>query len=220
MEAKKNKIVNNERLRTPLKFLGLLFTGSMVLALFSFSTGKAKDKEKVQGENIVEIEFLQEVKDPEVPEPIPMTKAIIPPDENIIVDTNSQKIPKSNIVLLKPPVIKTGDSITKIVIPIIEFPDVEASFVGGTVEMQKWIMNNVHYPQTAIELNEQGRVYLSFVVEKDGTITNINIERGVSEDLNKEAKRLLRNMPKWIAGEAAGKKARTRCRLPINFTLN
>ena len=69
-------------------------------------------------------------------------------------------------------------------------------------------------------MNEQGRVYLSFVVEADGSISNIDIERGVSSDLDKEAKRLIRKMPSWDAGEAKGKKARTRCRLPINFTLN
>ena len=76
------------------------------------------------------------------------------------------------------------------------------------------------YPQSSIEMNEQGRVYLSFVVEADGSLSNIEIERGVSQDLDKEAKRLIRKMPNWEAGEAKGKKARTRCRLPINFTLN
>ena len=220
MEAKKNKNANIERLRTPLKFLGLLFTGSIVLALFSFSTSMKRETDLKKGENLAEIEFLQEVTDPDMPEPITQMDVILPPDVNIIIDSNTQDIPKSNIILPDPPDIKTGDSITTIDTQIIDFPDVEASFLGGTVEMQKWIMNNVHYPQTAIELNEQGRVYLSFVVEKDGTISNINVERGVSDDLNREAKRLLRNMPKWIAGEAAGKKARTRCRLPINFTLN
>ena len=220
MEAKKNKNANTEKLRTPLKFLGLFFTGSIVLALFSFSIGLKRDTDKKSGENFAEIEFLQEVTDPDVPEPITQTDVILPPDVDIIIDSNTQEIPKSKVVLPDPPDIKTGDSVTKIVTTIIEFPDVEASFSGGTVEMQKWIINNVHYPQTAIELNEQGRVYLSFVVEKNGTISNIKVERGVSDDLDKEAKRLLRSMPKWIAGEAAGKKARTRCRLPINFTLN
>ena len=103
---------------------------------------------------------------------------------------------------------------------IIDFPDVEATFPGGGAAMQRWIANNVKYPQTAIEMNEQGRVYLSFVVEPNGSITNISIERGVSSDLDREAKRLLRKMPKWTAGEARGRKARTRCRLPINFQLN
>ena len=86
--------------------------------------------------------------------------------------------------------------------------------------MQKWIGENVQYPQTAIEMNEQGRVYLSFVVESNGSIGGVKIERGVSVDLDREAKRLLRKMPKWTAGEARGRKVRTRCRLPINFTLN
>ena len=96
----------------------------------------------------------------------------------------------------------------------------EAQFPGGPAELQKWIASNVKYPQTAIEMGEQGKVYLSFVVENDGSITNIKIERGVSQDLDREAKRLLRDMPKWTPGEAGGRKARTRCRLPINFTLS
>ena len=69
-------------------------------------------------------------------------------------------------------------------------------------------------------MNEQGRVFLSFVVEKDGSITNVSIERGVSPEIDKEAKRVIRKMPKWIPGEASGKKCRARCRLPINFQLN
>ena len=85
--------------------------------------------------------------------------------------------------------------------------------------MQQWISKNVQYPQTAMELNEQGKVYVSFVVEPDGSISNVQVERGVSDDLDKEAKRLVRNMPKWKAGKNNGKTVRARCRLPINFTL-
>ena len=82
------------------------------------------------------------------------------------------------------------------------------------------INENVDYPQTSIEMNEQCRVFLSFVVEKDGSISNVAIERGVSPDLDREAKRVVRKMPKWNAGEASGRKVRARCRLPINFQLN
>ncbi len=103
---------------------------------------------------------------------------------------------------------------------IIDFPDVEAAFNNGPEAMQQWIAMNVQYPTEAIEMNEQGRVYLSFIVEPDGSITNINVERGVSESLDEEAIRLIETMPKWIPGEANGKRVRTRCRLPINFTLN
>ena len=68
-------------------------------------------------------------------------------------------------------------------------------------------------------MEDQGRVFLSFVVEPDGKITNIVVERGVTRELDREAKRVVRKMPKWSAGEASGKKVRTRCRLPIVFTL-
>ena len=102
---------------------------------------------------------------------------------------------------------------------IIDFPDVEAGFPGGPAIMQRYIARNVIYPQTSIEMNEQGRVYLSFIVEVDGSITHVAIERGVSQDLDREAKRVVRNMPKWKPGEAKGKAVRTRCRLPIKFTI-
>tara|TARA_B110000285_G_scaffold193893_1_gene223203 strand:- start:665 stop:874 length:210 start_codon:yes stop_codon:yes gene_type:complete len=69
-------------------------------------------------------------------------------------------------------------------------------------------------------MNEQGRVYFSFVVERNGSITNLSVERGVSSAFDREAKRLLRAMPKWTAGEARRRKARTLCRFPINFQLN
>ena len=102
---------------------------------------------------------------------------------------------------------------------IIEFPDVEAEFIGGAQALMKYISSNIQYPPTSIEMNEQGKVYLSFVVEPDGSISNVVVERGVSPDLDKEAKRVVRSMPNWKPGESKAKKSRTRCRLPINFQL-
>ena len=121
---------------------------------------------------------------------------------------------------------------------IVEFPDVEATFpchtfynydtLGnvisnyercGPVGMMTFINQNVIYPQTSIEMNEQGRVFLAFVVEKDGSITNIRVERGVSIDLDREAKRVVSLMPNWTPAESGGKFVRCRARLPISFKL-
>ena len=68
-------------------------------------------------------------------------------------------------------------------------------------------------------MEDQGRVFLSFVVETDGSITNIEVTKGRTKELDREAKRVVRKMPKWSAGESSGKKVRTRCQLPIVFTL-
>ena len=71
-----------------------------------------------------------------------------------------------------------------------------------------------------MELNEKGKVYLKFIVEKDGSITNVEIVRGISKELDNEAKRLVRNMPNWTPGEVKGLKVRSIFTMPINFELN
>lgn len=221
METKKTEKANIEKHRVPITAIGMLFIGSLVLATFSFTEGLEKDLRTKSAVNSSEIQFIEETVTPEQPEPIIQQQEIIlPPDENIHVDSNTQEIPDSRIVIITPPDIVIGDNDVAVEQPIIDFPDTEAAFPGGAAALQRWISENVQYPQTSIEMNEQGKVYLSFVVETDGSISNISIERGVSSDLDKEAKRVVRKMPKWEAGEAKGKKARTRCRLPINFTLN
>ena len=222
MEAKKTNKANIEKSRGPITAIGLLFIGSVVLASFSFTNGIERDLRTKSAENSAEIQYMEETIKSEVEPPV-IVEPEVPqlPDEDIIIDSNSQDIPDTRIIVITPPDLTNGNN-TNVTVeqPIIDFPDVEASFLGGAAAMQRWIAENVIYPQSSIEMNEQGRVYLSFVVEADGSLSNIEIERGVSQDLDKEAKRLIRKMPNWEAGEAKGKKARTRCRLPINFTLN
>lgn len=102
---------------------------------------------------------------------------------------------------------------------IVDFPDVEAQFPGGMAKLQEFINDNIRYPQEALDIGTQGKVYASFVVEADGSITNVKIERGVSANLDREAKRLIRTMPKWKPGEAEGKAVRTRCLMPVVFII-
>lgn len=103
---------------------------------------------------------------------------------------------------------------------IIEFPDEEAQFKGGQIAFQQYIAKNVRYPQVSIQNNETGRVFVSFVVEKNGKISNVQVEQSVSKALDAEARRLIKTMPKWVPGKMRGTKVRTRCRVPINFTLD
>lgn len=103
---------------------------------------------------------------------------------------------------------------------IVDFPDVGVEYPGGMGAMQKFIQENVEYPEEAREKGYQGRVYVTFIVEPDGSVSNIDVlSGGVHKSLNKEAMRLVRSMPKWSPGELNGKPVRSRCRLPITFTL-
>ena len=221
MELKKSNEANIEKLRVPITLLGLLFVGSVILAAFSYTTAVEREQLAAVDENAADIQFMEENVQQDTPPPPPPPQVDVPPPvtEDIQEEENTEVEPTP--VVQTPPPVDIGP-VEEVVIEeeIIDFPDVEATFPGGAAAMQQWIAENVQYPQTSIEMNEQGRVYLSFVVEPDGSITNIAVERGVSPDLDREAKRLVRKMPKWIAGEATGKKARTRCRLPVNVTLN
>lgn len=221
MELKKSDSANIEKLRMPITLIGLLFVGSVVLASFSYTSEVERDKQAANVENTSDVQYMEENTEEPPPPPETPPQVDVPPPvtEDIQEEENTEEIPAP--IIQTPPPVPTGP-VEQVVVEeeIIDFPDVEATFPGGAAAMQKWIADNVQYPQTSIEMNEQGRVYLSFVVEPDGSISNIAVERGVSSDLDREAKRLLRKMPKWVAGEAKGRKARTRCRLPINFTLN
>ncbi len=221
MELKKNDGANIEKSRLAFTAVGFLFVGSLVLASFSYKVGKISEDEEGLGPKTADVKFVQEeVKDtPPPPDtPPPTVDAPPPPQEEIVEEENTEKEPET--IVTPPPPVDLGPIDQPVIeAEIVDFPDVEATFPGGAAEMQRWINSNVQYPQTSIEMNEQGRVYLSFVVEPDGSITNVTVERGVSGDLDKEAKRVVRSMPKWTPGEAAVKKLRTRCRLPIIFTL-
>lgn len=106
-----------------------------------------------------------------------------------------------------------------IIDPVVDFPDVEAEFPGGAAAMMAFINKSIEYPQIDKEMGNQGRVFVSFVVEHDGSISNTEVMRSVSKTLDIEAKRILRTMPKWKPAEVNGKIVRSRVRIPINFTL-
>lgn len=105
--------------------------------------------------------------------------------------------------------------------PVLDFAEVEPVFPGGMEAMKKFIVDNLEYPQIAVEMNDQGRVFVQFIVERDGSLKKIEVIRGVSDALDKEALRVMRLMPKWKPGETSeGKIVRVRMRLPIQFKLD
>ena len=93
-------------------------------------------------------------------------------------------------------------------------------FPGGAAAMMRWIKENVKYPAESRENGSQGRAYVSFVVEPDGSISNVEIIRGTGDKLlDNEAIRLVKSMPKWAPGKQLGKSVRTKSTVPIMFKL-
>jgi TonB family protein len=102
---------------------------------------------------------------------------------------------------------------------IVDYPEVEAQYPGGAQEMKNFIIDNMRYPETSKKLGEQGRVFMMFYVNRDGSIEEIKVLRGVSKDIDAEAIRLVKSMSKWIPAQTNGENIKARARIPINFVL-
>ena len=93
------------------------------------------------------------------------------------------------------------------------------SFPGGPSALMEWLSNNVKYPVVAQENGVQGRVVVSFVVERDGSITDVKVVRCVDPSLDREASRVVRAMPRWIPGKQNGSAVRVKYNVPVAFRL-
>lgn len=92
-------------------------------------------------------------------------------------------------------------------------------FPGGITEFMKWLTKTLKYPAQAQRQKVQGTVVVSFIINKDGSVTGLSVVKSVSQELDREALRVLRMMPKWKPGEDHGKPCRTYFRIPIVFKL-
>lgn len=232
MIAKKNSGVDLERKRTVLFQIGLLTAGSFTLAAFSYSTTTKMELEKnaVAYEAVTYVEQIPEVKKIETPIVKPPTNQSSSDEPSIDLDnqqvsesisetTNSTTLPKPNVGLPTDFVPVDGGGVDVTLEEFDPFPEIEAAYIGGVPKMQEDINRDLVYPQIDIELGLQGTVYVSFIIEKDGSVSNVQIERGISETIDREAKRIVRGFPNWKPAENAYGKVRTIVRLPINFKL-
>ena len=105
-----------------------------------------------------------------------------------------------------------GDEIYQIVEEMPKFP-------GGEAELFHYISKNIHYPQKAREKGIQGRVFIGFIVEKDGSVSNVRNLRGIDSELDAEAIRVVESMPKWKPGKHNGEFVRVSYQIPILFKL-
>ncbi len=92
-------------------------------------------------------------------------------------------------------------------------------FPGGVAELFHYISKNIHYPQKAREKGIQGRVFIGFIVEKDGSVSNVRNLRGIDSELDAEAIRVVESMPKWKPGKHNGEFVRVSYQIPILFKL-
>ena len=92
-------------------------------------------------------------------------------------------------------------------------------FPGGDAALMGYLRDNIHYPTVAAENGVQGRVVVGFVVERDGSITDVNVLRSVDPSLDREAMRVVKSMPRWTPGKQNGSAVRVKYQVPVTFRL-
>lgn len=227
MIAKKNPKVDLEKKRFAFFQIGLIISGSICLAAFEY----------------VSVEEHQRMAQSMIPDhggiiiDIPESDAVViqePQKQNqtLVNYVDELTVVKSLVTQTTfNPEAKHTNQITVVdngsvgdidytIIPeedIVEFPDVEPSFYGGQVEMAKFINENIKMP-TDLDMTDQGTIYISFVVNLDGSIEFVKILRGISTELDRAALKVVAAMPKWKPGESGGYPVRSRLTLPIAIT--
>ena len=102
---------------------------------------------------------------------------------------------------------------------VFRFVEEDPEFPGGEKARQQFFADNIVYPRVAREIGAEGRVMVSFIVEPDGKITNVKIERGRIQALDEEAVRVTKMMPPWKPGKQRGRAVRCQFTMPVVFML-
>ena len=235
MIAKKNVKIDLERNRFAYLQIGMLVAGGLMLTAFTWRDPLTvvESMNRLQDKSDIPIELVQQISE-QLPEDKPVfqqqqsnaiTLDLIDENQTEVQNQNTQTQSSVNATItLGKPILGNNFNLSLGSKPTVDmgasrFPDVEAQFVGGKTELFNYIKGKVEYPEMARQFGVQGKVYVEFIVEKDGRVTNIKVVHSVDKDLDREAKRVVRSFPNWIPGIKDGEKVRTYVRQPINFRL-
>ncbi len=216
MIPKKDPKISLENKKNMFFQIGLAITLVIVLIAFEW---KSYDRSNYNlgdlnlddmEEEIIPI-TRQEVKPPPPPPPPPEIIEIVEDEVEIKNEVEIEETDTDEDEIIE--IEEDDEEFFMVVENMPEFP-------GGDLGLMKFIQKNVRYPAIAKEYNITGKVYVSFIVDKQGKVTNVKIVRGVDKNLDAEALRVVSLLPKYKPGKQRGKAVRVMFTIPINFTLN
>jgi protein TonB len=225
MEEKKSPKANLENKKLMFMQIGMII--SLLIAWLAFEH-KSYDKrqidesllnrEVVLDEEMVEITKQEEQKPQPVEQPQQTTQLEIVEDDVETEDLNINAEVEQNEVIeeyVAPEVVEEEVVEQEIFHIVEEMP----AFPGGEAKLMEYVGKNIKYPQIARETGIQGRVFIGFVVEPDGSVSNVKLLRGIGGGCDEEAMRVVKSMPKWKPGKQRGKAVRVSYQIPVFFKL-
>ena len=225
MEEKKSPKANLENKKVMFTQIGLII--ALLIAWLAFEH-KSYDKreldesllnrEVVLDEEMVEITKQEEQKPQPMEAPQQTTQLEIVDDNVETEDININAEVEQNEIIeeyVAPEVVEEEVVEQEIFQIVEEMP----AFPGGEQKLMEYVAKNIKYPQIARETGIQGRVFVGFVVEPDGSISNVKLLRGIGGGCDEEAMRVIKSLPKWKPGKQRGKAVRVSYQIPVFFKL-
>ncbi|MFA5196321.1 MAG: energy transducer TonB, partial [Bacteroidales bacterium] len=153
------------------------------------------------------------------------TAPIVVTDTTETTEINQDDLNKTTTNIIEEEVVIEEDNSDKVIEEVIETPiftvvEEMPSFPGGDEARIKFLKENINYPQMAKESGIQGTVYVTFVVDEKGKVTDVRVLRGIGGGCDEEAVRVVKLMPSWNAGKQSGKAVRVQFNMPIRFILS
>lgn len=226
METKQSKKANLEPKRFLFAQIGLVLALGVVFAAFEWKTYNSeilmpeKTMNLAAEQDLVHVTII-----PDAPPPPPLPKSslmkVVSDKEKVIedIEVNSEANQKTEIPVYIPPPPKEEKTIEiDEIIPFVDLHE-KAEFPGGEKELLKFLAKNINYPKNAVMNDIEGIVYIAFVVEKNGEISNVELMRGIFNECDEEAMRVVKMMPKWKPGKQRDIYVRTKYYLPVKFKL-
>ncbi len=224
MEAKKSPKADLERNKRMFLQIGIVFALAAALLAFEW-----KQYERTAFDlGTLEMDFIEEEEIPitrqEQPPPPPPpepSQELVIVDDDVEIDEEFTIDVEANVFTevqeFTPIVVEEEEIAEDVIFTVVED---QPSFPGGEEARIRYLQENLRYPQMAREAGIQGTVFVTFVVERDGSVTDVRVIRGIGGGCDEEAIRVVRNMPRWTPGRQRGQPVRVQFNMPIRFVLN
>ncbi len=225
MEEKKSPKANLENKKLMFMQIGMII--SLLIAWLAFEH-KSYDKREIDPsllrqtevveEEMVEITKQEEQKPQPVEVPKQTTQLEIVQDDVEVEDIEiNAEVDQQEVIEEYVPVEVEEEEVQEQ--EIFQIVEEMPAYPGGEQKLMEFVAKNIKYPQIARETGIQGRVFVGFVVEPDGSVSNVKVLRGIGGGCDEEAMRVVKSMPKWKPGKQRGKAVRVSYMLPVNFKL-
>lgn len=230
MEIKKSDKANLEKTKGVFLEAGLIIALGIIICAFEWKSYDKQAEVAQVTENVAQMEEMviqtkQDEPEPpqqEVEQQQSMDFEIVDDDQelqNAFSLDNFENSGNADVFIPKVDVKVTEDVVDEDEAPIFTVVEQQSSFPGGNDALNRYLAENIKYPAQAKETGTSGKVYVTFVVERDGSITDIKVLRDIGSGCGEEAIRVVKNMPKWKPAKQRGKAVRQQFNLPINFVL-